>query len=270
MQVINTAVRAAHIVTANKQLVDTLLEMNTHNRAIKQSHVDYLAGEIRAGRWKFTNQGIGVSKSGVGTDGQHRLKAICQAGYPPVDLLIVTGLDDDAQTVVDTHSRRSQADVIKLILDRSIGNQIVAAVNVILKIQSRGDAFTMQSGRISEKVIAEYIDKHSEVVSAVSLVIGNRVRASVTAALIEYAIRYDIPHAEALADQIKTGANLDMNSPAYRLLKWMERNKAGGQQLQAEAYAVTVTACIAHAQGRQLSMLRPSGSWSQLPKPPAR
>ena len=49
------------------------LEGNTHNRPVTQAHVERLAAEMSAGRWRLTHQGIAFSTRGVLLDGQHRL-----------------------------------------------------------------------------------------------------------------------------------------------------------------------------------------------------
>jgi hypothetical protein len=110
----------AQIKTATRQLVDSLLEMNTNNRAVRKSVVDCYKQDIADGRWYLTNQGIGVDINGVLIDGQHRLLAIKESGYPPIPLLIVSGLSVEAQTAIDQHSKRSVRDVWKLVLDHSV------------------------------------------------------------------------------------------------------------------------------------------------------
>ena len=251
---------------STKELVDWLLEINTHNRTIKQSQVDSLCSDITNDRFYFTNQGIGITRSGFLTDGQHRLLALKKSGYPPVDLLIVTGLDDEAQAVVDRHSKRSQADIIRLVLNKTVSNQAVAAINIIMRVKSNGERFMMSSGRISEFEIAEFMSEYGDVLSLVFSSLGSSIRASVAAAIIEYALRFDVESACSLAEQIKTGIALNANDPAYRLRLWMERNKGGGSAQQLESYSITVSACIAHSKGEKLMLLRESGSWARLTK----
>ena len=186
---INYTKKAAYIMLSTKELVDWLLEINTHNRTIKQSQVDSLCSDITNDRFYFTNQGIGITRSGFLTDGQHRLLALKKSGYPPVDLLIVTGLDDEAQAVVDRHSKRSQADIIRLVLNKTVSNQAVAAINIIMRVKSNGERFMMSSGRISEFEIAEFMSEYGDVLSLVFSSLGSSIRASVAAAIIEYALR---------------------------------------------------------------------------------
>ena len=51
------------------------LTHNTHNRPVSRQYVEKYARDMRAGRWHYTNQGIGFDVNGVMTDGQHRLLA---------------------------------------------------------------------------------------------------------------------------------------------------------------------------------------------------
>jgi hypothetical protein len=57
-----------------------MLEFNTRNRPLDQKHVDYLAAEMRAGRWKLTHESIAFDVNGVLQDGQHRLWAVVMSG----------------------------------------------------------------------------------------------------------------------------------------------------------------------------------------------
>ena len=269
-QLFDVKKRAAHIVDGTKELVDWLLSMNTHNRTIKASHIITLKRDILAGNWEFTNQGIGVSASGVLNDGQHRLMAIAGLGYPPgITLLIVTGLSDKAQAVVDRSAKRSQADVIKLILNRTISNHVVGAINVLLNVKSGSDGFVSKSsrnGRTSDFEVADYMAENAELFDKLISATGSNIRVAVMAALTEYALRYSLDSACELGSQIKTGAGLMVSDPAYRLRQYLSTHKGGGGSTQVDAYAYAVTACIAHARGESLGLLRKSASWDRLPK----
>ena len=262
---IDFTIPQALIVTASKPLVDKLLAMNTHNRKIRQSQVDALKKDLNDGRWLLTNQGIGVTKSGFVPDGQHRLEAIRQAGYPAVKFVLVTGLDDNAQAVVDTQTRRSQSDIIALLLDQTISNQAVAALNIVLKISSKDGRFTFSRERTNCFDLAEAFSDWHDILVSLLRAAGSSMRAPVTAALIEYAFM-DLDSACELAEQIKTGIDISGTSPAYRLRQYLSKNRGGGASTQLECYSMTVTACIAHSRGDCVSLLRPSGSWSRLSK----
>lgn len=56
-----------------------LLKGNTHNRLVRNAHVDFLASEIAGGRWVVQGDSIKIAPDGTVVDGQHRLLAIIQA-----------------------------------------------------------------------------------------------------------------------------------------------------------------------------------------------
>ncbi len=57
-----------------------LMERNPHNRRVVEAHAERMAGEMKAGRWRLTHQGIAFDTNGVLIDGQHRLWAIVLSG----------------------------------------------------------------------------------------------------------------------------------------------------------------------------------------------
>jgi len=258
--------KQALIVTAHKPLVDWLLSINTHNRSVKISQVNAIRQEIKDGRFLLTNQGVGVTATGWLTDGQHRLLGIKEEGYPPVELLVVTGLDDMSQVVVDRHSKRTSADVIRLVLNQTVSNQVVAAVSLMHRVKSGVDGFFLTSKKISEIDMADFIGNNHEALERLMPAIGSSMRAGVVAALIEFALSYSIDDACDLAEKVKVGADLSLTSPAFRLRNWMERNRVGGGSAQLASYSAAVTACIAHARSEGISLLKPSRSWDRLPK----
>ena len=257
------------IVTANKPLVDALLAMNTHNRTARQTAIDRLKIDIEAGTWKLTASGVGVDTLGRLSDGQHRLLAIKQAGYPPVQFVLATGLDPDAQSVVDRHAKRSLADALSLLQGRTISTAIVAAANVLLLYKnatSKDQPFAFSGGQPSDSRAAANLLEWEDDLVAVMQAVGCSARASVVAALAIYH-RHDHDGAIELGDQIKRGTGLSETDPAYKLRATLQTSttKGGGSQAALRAFCYTVSAVIAHAQGRSIRILRASESWAQNP-----
>ena len=259
--------KQAQIVVATKELVDWLLSLNTHNRTVRQSEVDRMRKNLRAGRWVLTGQGVAVAASGFLIDGQHRLMALAAEGYPPVEFLLVTGLGDAAQAATDTGAKRTQSDVIKLLLNQNVSSRLIAAVNVALRVINEDGYFVHLGGRerTSEHEIARFIEDHQEVLTPIVAEAGT-LRAGVVAAFIDYARWYDLPAACELLEQVRTGMNLEKDSPAYRLVRWLATNKSAGAQGQYDAYRTTASACMAHARGDRPLRLSTPDSWDRLPR----
>lgn len=258
--------KAALVLTASKPLVDWLLALNTKNRALKNLHTKNIADEIERGEFVLTSQGIGITANGVLTDGQHRLQAIAMSGYPPVEILVVTGLDEIAMRKTDQlMAKRSMADVLKLIMNKTVSTNLVAAVTCHLKIKIGSDGFFISTARKSEGEIADFLENYSDEITNLFDAAGGSLRAGIMAAMIDFAL-YDIDMACSFARQVRNGERLVSSDPAYKLRDYIIKNKNGGGGRQVDDYAVTVTACIAYAREDSMAMLRKSSSWERLPK----
>lgn len=261
--------KAAHIVIATKALVDALLAMNTRNRAVKLSQVLRIRQDIDAGKFILTNQGIGVSVSGVLNDGQHRLISLRDAGYPPVELLIVTGLADEAQALVDQQAKRSQADVVSLLLNQTTSTKMIAVINAEARVNQKGDVFSYTKSEVAllgGYALAEIVVERGETIASIIQAAGSE-SAFVCAALLEYAKRTSMEQAIDFADKLKRGVGLSENDPVYRLREAFVKRKtefAGGAQGRIRAYSATTSACIAHSRREPLQFIRAASSWDRV------
>lgn len=86
---------------------------NNANRAIKINQVNKIRRDIRAGKFKITNDAISFSKEGAVLNGQHRLMAIYQEGIP-VKALFGFGFTKEQQEAMDCGQHRSLFDVATL------------------------------------------------------------------------------------------------------------------------------------------------------------
>ncbi len=91
-------------VVSTKAIVDSLLDGNIRNRRLNEGHMKKLSIDIKNGRYVFTGQPVIRDQNGYLRDGQHRLIAIKEAGYPPLPLLIVT-LKGDSSSFEKAYDR---------------------------------------------------------------------------------------------------------------------------------------------------------------------
>lgn len=92
---------------------DWIKHCNTHNRKLIDGHVEYLIGEMQAGRWRLTHQGIAFSTNRVLLDGQHRLWAVALSGVT-VPMRIFVNEPPEAMQVLDTGQRRRNHQIMTL------------------------------------------------------------------------------------------------------------------------------------------------------------
>jgi len=94
-----------------------LAACNTRNRPLKQSHVAWLASQMRSGQWKNNGDTITFATDGTLIDGQHRLAAVVLSQVT-IECIVVRGVDPDVFSTKDTGSRRSSSDVLALAGER--------------------------------------------------------------------------------------------------------------------------------------------------------
>ena len=246
----------AEIRTATKQLVDSLLAMNTSNRNIKKSVVNRYCADIKKGNWKLTNQGIGVSVDNVIIDGQHRLYAIKECDYPPISLLIVYGLDPDSQIAVDAHAKRSARDMLQFAFGARVARQAPSIGNVILKTQfGWSNVFTNHD---LMACISEYAD---EIELALSIpASGNFYAApSITAFVSE--LKRNPENKDAVIkfmQRVENGEMLDKTMPEFHLRNFIvtQTGRTGGYLVQKERFYKTVKALECFIKGEKMGVLR--------------
>ena len=257
------------IVITTKEFVDRSLEANVRNRKPKPFHIEKLKTEMSVGQWFLTASGIGFSEDGILIDGQNRLIANREAGYPPIPLVVVRGLKFESQRAVDKHARRSTADTLSLLLNQTVTNSIIAAIRSITTIQgstSRDENFISSSWRKpTERDIQDFFIEYQDFLSTVVSRSG-QARGPVCAALFIYALN-DFKGMEELSAQIKTGANLDIDDPAYRLRDIILKNKGNnGSKYVLDLFCYSVSAVVSHAQRKQVKQLKRHTNWSGAPK----
>lgn len=105
------------------------------NRNIRPTYVDYLAREIKEGRWKVTHQGIAFDIKNNLIDGQHRLSAIILADKP-VSLLVTYDVPIGEFNIIDRGIPRSIGDTLH------IPSAIIAIYNAMLFLK---DGYSMRT-----------------------------------------------------------------------------------------------------------------------------
>jgi hypothetical protein len=99
------------VVNVTPELAKQWLLLNKHNRKLKQIKIGHYARDMREGNWRFTGEAIKFNKLGDLVDGQNRLHAVIDSGAT-VPMLVVTGLDENAQEAMDSGAIRSAGDAL--------------------------------------------------------------------------------------------------------------------------------------------------------------
>lgn len=101
-------------VTITPEMAVSMLESNTYNRPLNDSHVKRLSRQIMEGKWIVNGDSIKFADSGDVLDGQHRLWA-CIYAKMPMTSLVVRGISKNAFATIDTLRKpRSASDILHL------------------------------------------------------------------------------------------------------------------------------------------------------------
>ncbi len=232
------------IVTTTKKLVDALLAINTHNRTPKRTNINRLRDDMVSNHFLLTASGIGVSKTGVLLDGQNRLMAVRDAGYPAVKLVMVTGLDDESQ----------------------MDNAMVSLVNALHTFSAtigKEFDFVLRSGGavLTDYEMSDYVAENFDLLHAV-VSEAKTIRAPTVAALYVYC-HHDMDKGMEFIRAVRTGVGLTDDSPAYRLRAALERLKNNNSTPgRLEQFKASVSAVIADASDKKVKLLKGSDSWA--------
>lgn len=140
-------------ITLSPKIAAEILEMNTHNRPVREGYVELLANEIINGRWRdYTGDTIRISKDKIVLDGQHRMLAVVLANKA-IKTHIIYGVDPNAMDVIDTGMRRQAADT--LILAGVKNAAIVSAVIKYFKAGGVGTGMDAAQRFVSNRFVRE-------------------------------------------------------------------------------------------------------------------
>jgi hypothetical protein len=251
----------AYIVTLTKDMVDAFLAMNTSNRPIKKGVVEKYKRDMANGHWRLTNQGIGVSTDGVLLDGQHRLKAIKECGYPPVRMVIVQGLEPDAQNVVDQQAKRSSRDIFGIVFDTKVASITPAVLKCLLKYEALFGNTSTDSHSVDE-----LFEIYSKVeVSMIDIMEITKIErgfwpAPCLAAMVLYHYQDHATYEQisTFEKQVRVGECLTRKMPTYHLRNMIltTRKTGNGMNVQQLRYEKTKRALLAYVNGESLGILR--------------
>ena len=234
------------------------LEGNTHNRPVSQAHVERLAAEMRAGRWRLTHQGIAFSTGGVLLDGQHRLWAIVMADVD-VPLRVFFNESPESVEYLDGGLARNAADRMNLghRFARDVGKKHLAT----LRCMVRGLG---PQQRLAYGTEAELLGKHLDAITFAldHLTMSTRARGVATAITRAVVARayYSVDHNTLthFCTVLKSGlASAPVDEPIIMLRDFLVRTEKGRNRLDVvrEQYGKTQRALKAHLTGETLTRL---------------
>lgn len=95
-------------------IAEKMIANNPMNRALRLGDIELYSRLMNAGLWKeYTGEAIQIAVDGSLLNGQHRLLALIKAGVK-LNFLIITDLEKDVFTVLDSGMKRNASDVFHI------------------------------------------------------------------------------------------------------------------------------------------------------------
>jgi hypothetical protein len=159
----------AGVQIVTPKLASQWLGSNDGNRNVRERVVSAYVRDMKAGRWRLTGEAVKFAHDGRLLDGQHRLRAIVAANKP-IPMLVVRGLSDEAQEVIDSGAARTAGDALRM---RGEGNYAALAAGARLAMQYQ-DGRLYQGGntKYTHSEIIEFLAKHTDMRTAVDIACG--------------------------------------------------------------------------------------------------
>ena len=213
------------------------LKRNVHNRPLSQSHVNRLAGAMKADAWKMNGDTVRFNGNGDLIDGQHRLTACVQSGCS-FDSYVVKGLEHSAFDTIDQGKARTAGDVLARHGEKHY-NMLAAAVRIVCLITNTGTLRGCGATRADE--ITQCLEANPGLRECCELAVQYRNR------VISYSLVAGLWHLfrqrdKSLADQFWTrvlsGEGLSKSMPEHLLRERMIANVTSTSKLSTANVAM--------------------------------
>lgn len=209
---------SASVVIVDPETARRWLETNEVNRSIRDKKVNQYVRDMEAGRWESTGEPIKFAKNGRLLDGQHRLWAIVMSEVT-LPLFVVRGLDDIAQSYMDTGAARTAKDALSLEGEKYSGNLAATArLAITLDAEERGIKL---NNAVSHAEIFDWIEENPQAREAVAAWYGFKNQIGVPSSVLGYCVhqfaQVDPQACDEFFHGLATHENLPPRSPLLAL-----------------------------------------------------
>ncbi len=208
------------------QQAKMMLETSIGNRTTKRHHIEALARDMLAGRWKLTGDALKFDVDGNLNDGHHRLLASIKSNTS-FKTAVVRGIGKDVHSVLDTGKSRSFADELKM-----RGETNAASLAALTQLTWRYDHESLASPYgPSRQELVSYLEAHPSLrhATSISSSVATRtlVRAAAFSATYFIAARdVGVDEAEGWRNRLLTDSGFSEGDPVLALRRYATRVKA--------------------------------------------
>lgn len=241
---------------------EILATKNVKNRALKKGFIKTLAANMVEGRFNLQGDPIKFDADGTLLDGQNRLAAVEAAGVP-VLFIVIRGIDNKAQVTMDSGSKRTAADNLRIAGHGRDSTVLAAAVRGIYLYEKSGRQPTNLGSSVANNDSNDFLERNRRIESGLDTIKAlskvNGLKAKANAATIWWAIsEVGGEKADEFFEALITGANLEADSPILMLRNTLDRlgsAKNGNRSQSVVPVAITFKAWNAWLEGKTPSRL---------------
>lgn len=212
------------------------LGKNQINRAVRDRVVAAYARDMASGNWRVTGEGIKFAASGRLLDGQHRLHAVVRADVA-VPMLVVRGVAEDAQELMDSGAGRTAGDALRL---RGEANYSTLAAAARLAIGYEAGRINSNGDKTTHAEIIGFIGDNEDLRYAVELAASWRYGIDVPISVLVVAIwrLYRINAEDCLTffSQLANKTDLRSGDPVLALLNRLTEVRRSNRRLDRADY----------------------------------
>lgn len=202
------------------EIAEALLAHNHSNRRVRWNVVARYAKDMKDGNWRLGGSTIDFDKDGNLLNGQHRLHGCVQAGVP-FSAIVVRGLAQETQVVMDVGLKRSLNDILSW---RGEVNTATLGSAINLSWRWREDKVVSTIPPTHHEALL-WLDRNPSMRDAVRRIITVRealsAPPSAMAAFAHQISQIDYEEAEVFLKNLKEGEGLNAGDPILVLRNWM-------------------------------------------------
>lgn len=196
-------------------------------------------GDIKAGKWEKTHQGIAVTNAGEIIDGRHRIHAVYHCGIP-IDIVMAYDInEEEAQKMIAAiDCGRPRTASVQLWIAEGVEHSTIVqpAINSQMLVATLG---WKRDSTMSIQGVAEcYKEQRDMFNKVIPLVLGTKGRNGATLGPVMWYATKEPDRAYQFLESYVTGANLAPDSPVLWFTKAVEKY---GAKFKAQEWMTRMT-----------------------------
>lgn len=257
----------------DKTTVDFLLSLNTNNRNVNTNCVQQLMASIGTYGWKCSETLCVTNKSVLG-NGQHRLMALKELGYPPnVFATVVFGVDDATVLTLDQHQKRSANAALKIRTGKSYSQTLLGTVRAAANCDTMPGRMFIGRSTVPLGHLQRYLPYWTKWFEQIPLLFSSRkigdtkiqLTSTEALAVVQYAQRAGVDQANDFLAGFFGEKEVATDSPEHKALMFrLTSKRAASSWLQTHLYRVFVYFLLAHYVRKRNPQTKQAIHWGVL------